>query len=118
MMKLFICLLLMAFGATYSAYGQSADIDSLKAQILLVQTEVEEIQLNMAESQAKFKRGILVATLGYATVITGGLMLGRSRDDLGKGLLIAGGATGVVGTAIMLDAFNNLSKPYKRKKKR
>jgi hypothetical protein len=89
--------------------------DSLKQEILKIRNELEQVELNLSLSESKFKRGILVATIGYSTVITGGLMLGRKQDTLGKGLLIAGGATGVIGTVLMLDAFKYLGRPFKKK---
>ena len=68
------------------------------------------VKVNLAESERKFKRGILVATVGYTVTITGGLMLGRKQDELGKVLLVVGGATGVAGTVLMLDSFKYLGR--------
>ena len=90
--------------------------DSLTNRILAIEAEVQEIQLNINTSQKKFKSGILVATIGYATTITGGLMLGRKNDSLGQTLLVTGGAIGAFGTYKMVDAFGYLS-GRKRKKK-
>lgn len=86
------------------------NLDSLKKEILELRADVDQIQLNLKTSQNKFKRGIAVATIGYSVTIAGGLMLGRKNDELGKGLLIAGGATGVTGTILMVDAFRHLTK--------
>ena len=99
-----------------NAYCQQADIDSLKSAVLAMKIEVDDIKLNLAKSEKKFKRGIFVATLGYSTVISGGLLLGRKRDELGKSLLVAGGATGIVGTVLLVDSFKYLGRPLKRKK--
>lgn len=90
-------------------------LDSLKLEILLLREDVNQIQLNLETSQARFKRGIAVATLGYSVTIAGGLMLGRKNDDLGKVLLVAGGATGITGTILMVDAFRFLSRKKKPK---
>ena len=71
---------------------------------------------------ARFRRpwpivaGILVATLGYTLTITGGLMLGRENDKIGQALLVTGGATGTVGTVLMIDSFKYLGRAGKRKK--
>jgi hypothetical protein len=85
---------------------QSDDVQALKKEILLLKADVQTIQLNLVKSEKKFKRGMLVATIGYSVTIAGGLMLGRKSDDLGKVLLVSGGATGITGTAMMLHAFN------------
>lgn len=89
---------------------QQADVDSLKKEILQLKSEVQTIQLNLVQGEKKFKRGILVATIGYSVTIAGGLMLGRKYDDLGKVLLVTGGATGITGTVMMLDAFKYLGR--------
>jgi hypothetical protein len=114
----FFLLFIIFLGSHSLAYSQNqqAQIDSLKREILHMKIEVEEINFNLNRSRNKFKKGLLVATIGYAITITGGLMLGRKNDDLGKGLLVAGGVTGVTGTAMMLDAFNSLSRKKKRPK--
>jgi hypothetical protein len=109
----FIFLLVIPFiGQTQS---NISDVDQLKKEVLQLKTEVENIQLNLSKSQSKFKRGIALATLGYTVTIAGGLMLGRKNDDLGKGLLIAGGATGITGTIMMVDAFKYLGRAGKSK---
>lgn len=89
---------------------QQADVDSLKNEILQLKADVHTIQLNLVQGEKKFKRGILVATIGYSVTIAGGLMLGRKYDDLGKVLLVTGGATGITGTFMMLDAFKYLGR--------
>ena len=96
--------------------AEQPTLDSLKQEILAVQTEVKSIQLNLARSRKKFQRGIVVATIGYSVTIAGGLMLGRTQDELGKTLLITGGATGLIGTAMLVDAFKYLS-PRKARNK-
>lgn len=90
------------------------DLESLKREIVMMREDVDRIQLNLEKSEKKFKRGIFVATLGYSITIAGGLMLGRKQDDLGKVLLVAGGATGITGTGLMLDAFKYLGRTKRR----
>jgi hypothetical protein len=99
-------------------YGQQmpSDVEDLKKQVLSLQQDVDNIQLNLSASEKKFKRGILVATIGYTLTITGGLMLGRQNDQLGQGLLIAGGVTGAVGTVLMVDSFKYLGRAGRAKK--
>lgn len=104
---LFICLHLNA---------QDFPLDSLKYQIRELQTNQKHVQLNLGKAESQFKKGIIVSTIGYSVVITGGLMLGGSNDDLGTGLLIAGGAIGVGGTFILVDSFKYLGRASKRKK--
>jgi hypothetical protein len=87
---------------------ESQAIDSLTIQILKMQGEVDHIKLNLGLVENRFKTGIFISTLGYSTVIAGGLMLGRKNDDLGKALLVTGGAAGVTGTILMVDAFKFL----------
>ena len=98
-----------------NSLGQQADLDSLKQrEILALKTEMRNLELDMATGEKKFKRGILVATIGYSVTIAGGLMLGRKYDDVGKVLLVTGGTTGIIGTAMMLDSFKYLGNPYRR----
>jgi hypothetical protein len=103
-----------AFG---QAKSQQAQINELKQEILNMRIEVQQMQQNLELSRKKFKNGLLVATIGYAVTITGGLMLGRQNDSLGKGLLVVGGVTGITGTGMMLDAFNSLSGLKKNRKR-
>jgi len=115
----FTLILFVIFGhiAFGQAKSQQAQINELKQEILDMRIEIQEVQQNLERSRKKFKNGLLVATIGYAVTIAGGLMLGRENDSLGKGLLVFGGATGVTGTVMMLDAFNSLS-GIKTKRKR
>ncbi len=108
-------MLMFGMPALSIAQVDTVDVERLKKEILLLQADVENIQLNLVESQAKFKRGIVVATVGYTVTIIGGLMLGRENDDLGKVLLVSGGATGITGTFMMADAFKYLKRAGKRK---
>lgn len=110
-----ILLLLLIFPAFSYAQTETKDVEELKKEILLLRADVENIQLNLSQSERKFKRGIAVATIGYTMVIAGGLMLGRENDDLGKGLLIAGGVTGITGTIMMVDAFKYLGRAGRKK---
>ena len=108
--------LLVAILGSVMTYGQvdpSQDIEKLKQQVLELRVEVDQINLNLQTSQNKFKRGIAVATVGYSLTIAGGLMLGRKNDDLGKGLLVVGGGTGITGTILMVDAFKHLTRQKK-----
>jgi hypothetical protein len=102
----------------FTSYSQQSptDVEDLKKQVLLLQQDVDNIQLNLATSQKKFKRGILVATIGYSLTITGGLMLGRENDKTGQVLLIAGGATGAVGTVLLVDSFKYLGRAGRKRK--
>ena len=113
-------MLLLCFALT-SVYGQNTASDTLrnieefKKELLLLRADVATIQVNLARSEKRFKRGIAVATLGYSVTIAGGLMLGRKHDELGKGLLIAGGVTGVTGTILMVDAFKFLGRASRKR---
>lgn len=112
-------LITLSFFLLFSfSFAQQTSYDSLKQQIIELETNVTEINLNLDKAQSKFQSGILIATLGYTTTIAGGLMLGRTNDEAGQALLIAGGATGVFGTYKMVDAFRFLTGSKKRKKKR
>ena len=115
MLQHFFLMLVVLFLSTLSAFGQQQpNLDSLKYQILSIQSDVEHIHFNLEKSKSRFQRGILVATLGYTVTIAGGLMLGRENDKLGQGLLVAGGVTGVVGTYMLVDAFKFLGRTRKR----
>lgn len=115
-MKFFVVFILFSV-LSIKGYSQQEDqsLDSLRKEILSLRNDVDHIQLNLAKGEKKFKRGILVATIGYSITITGGLMLGRKQDDLGKALLVAGGATGIVGTVLMVDSFKYLGRAGKKK---
>ena len=100
---------------------QYGNADSLKNEILKLKTDVAQVQLNLGKSHGQFKKGILLATLGYSVTIAGGLMLGRDNDDLGQVLLYTGGAVGLGGTFILLDSFKFLGRAagkYSGNKKR
>lgn len=96
---------------SYGQQGDSLRIEDLKQDILKLQADVDNIQINLNHSRKRFKRGILVATIGYTVTITGGLMLGRKNDELGKVLLISGGVVGGVGTVLLIDSFKFLGRP-------
>ena len=65
---------------SFTLFAQSpTPYDSLKSRIIALEAGVEEINLNLEQSQKKFQSGILIATLGYTTTIAGGLMLRGSR---------------------------------------
>jgi hypothetical protein len=113
-MKYCLILPLLFFSFAITAQ-QHADVEELKKEILQLKVDVQTIQLNLIKGEKKFKRGIFVATLGYSVTIVGGLLLGRKNDDLGKVLLVGGGATGMTGTVMMLDAFKYLGHAGKSK---
>ncbi|RAV98157.1 hypothetical protein DQQ10_25155 [Pseudochryseolinea flava] len=108
----------MSFFVCSLAHAQKVDstahVDQFKTALLTLRADVNNIQLNLGKSERRFKTGIAVATLGYSITIAGGLMLGRKHDDVGKGLLIAGGATGITGTFLMVDAFKFLGRASRK----
>ncbi len=112
-MKQFIILIIFCVPLSIQAQQQE---EALRKEILELRADVENIQINLVTGEKKFKQGIFVATLGYSITIAGGLMLGRANDDLGKVLLVTGGATGITGTAMMLDAFKYLGRAGKPKR--
>jgi len=114
-MRFLICLLFLVPSSLFAQQATPNEED-LKKQILELNQRMDQVQLNLTASEKKFKRGILVATIGYTLTITGGLMLGRSNDQLGQALLITGGVTGVIGTVLMVDSFKYLGRAGKRKK--
>ena len=103
---------------THLLHAQTQSLDSLKAEIMKLDGRIQQVELNLETSQQKFRSGILIATLGYTTTITGGLMLGRKNDDLGQALLVVGGTTGVIGTYKMVDAFRFLTGSKKKRKRK
>jgi hypothetical protein len=115
MLKISLYLILFIVSAFCYAQQLPADVEQLKAQVLSLRQDVSRIELNLTTSEKKFKRGILVATIGYSLVITGGLMLGRQNDQLGQGLLVAGGVTGALGTVLMVDSFKYLGRAGRKK---
>jgi hypothetical protein len=117
MWKNAICFILLLFSVSVYSQQMPSDVEELKKQVLSLQQNVDNIQLNLSTSEKKFKRGILVATIGYTLTITGGLMLGRQNDQLGQGLLIAGGVTGAIGTVLMVDSFKYLGRAGRDKRK-
>ncbi len=105
-----IIILFLLSPVLYAQEIPSASLDSLKQEILRLRADVDQIQFNLETSQKKFKKGIVVATIGYSVTIAGGLMLGRKYDDLGKVLLVTGGITGITGTFMMVDAYKYLTR--------
>lgn len=105
------------FCITKASAQQTSSQLSIEEQILALQNDVSDIKFNLNLSEKKFKRGIATATIGYSVTIAGGLMLGRKNDELGKVLLVAGGATGITGTILMVDAFKYLGRIGKPKVK-
>ena len=106
-------LTLLSVSVTRAQVNEQQAIDSLKQEIMRIETKVDNINLNLERSRSKFQKGILVATIGYTVTIAGGLMLGRENDDVGQVLLIAGGVTGITGTYMMVDAFKFLGRTKK-----
>lgn len=90
------------------ANAQLSSMDSLRLAIRQLEVQTQQIDLRLNDSHRRFQSGILVSTVGYSVTIAGGLMLGRSNDRLGQGLLIAGGLTGATGTFLLTDAFRIL----------
>jgi len=113
-----IAITLLSFTFSFLLFAQPpSSYDSLKRRIIALESGVNEINLNLEQSQKKFQSGILIATIGYTTTIAGGLMLGRKYDETGQALLVAGGVTGVIGTYKMVDAFRFLTGNKKKKPK-
>ena len=110
-MRIFTLCLLLLF--SIAASGQN--LDSLKREVLELKLETQDINFRIKSADQQFRAGILVSTLGYSITIAGGLMLGRSNDQLGQALLVTGGITGATGTYILVDSFRVLS--GKRRKK-
>lgn len=117
MKKIFLLLVLVFYIHQVKAQD-TINQRSIEEQILALQTDLNDIKLNLNLSEKKFKRGIATATIGYTVTIAGGLMLGRKNDDLGKVLLVTGGVTGITGTILMVDAFKYLGRIGKPKVKR
>lgn len=115
MMKHFFLFCLLGFSFALKAQQSPTTVEDLKQQVLSLNERMDQVQLNLVTSEKRFKRGILVATIGYSLTITGGLMLGRSNDQLGQVLLVAGGATGTVGTVLMIDSFKYLGRAGKKR---
>ncbi len=115
MKKIFAVVFILVLFSNFTN-AQQQNLDSLKKEILSLRADVDNIQINLTTSQNKFKRGIAVATLGYAVTIAGGLILGQN-EDLGKTLLVTGGVTGITGTFLMVDAFKYLGRAGRNKKR-
>ena len=96
--------------------AQDFPVDSLQYRVQLLELNQEHVQLNLGKAEKQFKRGILISTIGYSVTIAGGLMLGGKNDELGTGLLVAGGAIGIGGTFILVDSFKYLGRASQRKK--
>ncbi|MEL6561608.1 MAG: hypothetical protein AAFQ94_25700 [Bacteroidota bacterium] len=90
----------------------------MRLEVKNLKTEINAIDLRMSDANNQFKKGVLVSAIGYSVTIAGGLMLGRDNDQVGQVLLVAGGITGVTGTAILMDSFNALAGKRKKKRKR
>ena len=102
------CFILLAVFSTSTQTGNSPSLDSLMRAVIELEQDVYEVKLNLAQSQQQLKTGILVATICYTITIIGGQLLG-SEPQLGKTLLYVGGATGIVGTFILVKGFKKIS---------
>lgn len=118
MVRRLIVFLLLGTPLIYASAQETPSYEDFKASIIQLETRVATLELNLETAKNKFRSGILIATLGYTTTIAGGLMLGRENDQLGQVMLITGGATGIVGTYRMVDAFRYLTGVERKKKKR
>lgn len=107
---LFLYIFLEVFVLSSFAQTQSyqANLDSLRREIRNLDKELYEVQLNLDRSKNQLKKGIFIATIGYTVTIIGGQLLG-SNPDVGKTLLYVGGATGIVGTVVLVKGFNKIS---------
>jgi len=115
---LFFVVALLVSTVGFSQKKTELSEDSLKVQILQMEERLDNVEINLGLSQKKFQSGILVATIGYTVTIAGGLILGREQDELGQALLVAGGATGVVGTYMLVDSFKYLGRAAGKNRKR
>lgn len=88
--------------------SQRANLDSLRRSIIQLDQDLYEVQLNLHNSKKQLKTGILIATIGYTVTIIGGQLLG-TNPDAGEALLYVGGATGIVGTVVLVKGFNKIS---------
>ncbi len=84
------------------------ELDSIKREIFNLQTDVQEIQINLYNAKKTLKTGIFIATLGYTVTIIGGQLLG-TNPQLGEAMLYAGGAIGIGGTIVLVNGFNKIS---------
>ena len=121
-MKASLILMVLCFGFAQNLYSQEiktslASYDSLKAEILRLNTQVENIQFSLSESKNTLKTGVFIATLGYTVTIIGGQLLG-TQPQAGEALLYAGGAIGIGGTIVLVNGFNKLDKRRKPTLKR
>lgn len=107
---LFLFIFLEVFVLSSFAQTQShqANLDSLRREIRNLDQELYEVQLNLHRSKNQLKKGIFIATIGYTITIIGGQLLG-SNPEVGKTLLYVGGATGIVGTVVLVKGFNKIS---------
>lgn len=114
----FLTLLLLSF--SIYANGQTKDLEQksleeLKQEMIDLRAEVQEVRLNLGKTGKRLRTGVAVATIGYTVTIAGGLMLGRENDDLGQALLVLGGATGITGTFILVDAFKFMGRGRRKR---
>lgn len=90
------------------SFGQQSpyegDIEDLKKEILSLKSQQQNTLQYMDKYRKRFNLGLIMATIGYTTVVAGGQLLGGSNDDLGSAMLYVGGALGITGTVIMIDA--------------
>jgi hypothetical protein len=113
LMKTIPLLLLLVSLSSLHCMAQSAlpaSEEDFKKELLALRADVNNIQYNLEASHNKFKWGIATATLGYTVTIAGGLLLANGDVDPGRVLLITGGAIGITGTFLLVDAFKYLGR--------
>lgn len=107
MRNLFLFLLITLFTPLFSHAQQSpyqGEVEDLKKEILSLKSQQEVTLQYLDKYRKRFNFGLIMATIGYTTVVAGGQLLGGSNDDLGRGMLYVGGALGIAGTVVLIDA--------------
>ena len=105
-----LTLLISCLHQSQAQQASAYPLDSLKKELMAIDTRVNQIELKLDKTQRSFKRGIFLATMGYTITIAGGLMLGRENDSLGQFLLYTGGVLGATGTVMLVNSFQHLKR--------
>lgn len=101
-MKTPFIILLMAV----SSVGYSQNYDSLKRVILEVQQSQYQTDFYLQKAHEQYSSGTLILGIGVATAAIGTVLhiSSTENNNPAKGLMIAGGATTVVGGIIQIDS--------------
>lgn len=103
-MRKYLLIVLFLSGAI-SSHAQN--YDSLKREIEQLKIARHELDFNLQKGHEQYSSGTLLLGLGLGASVLGTVLYSLKSDDpgpIGPGLMIAGGATSLIGGIIQIDS--------------